>query len=42
MVRPSTGQIVPVPMHRGKDVGVGLIRAVLREVDITPNEWNEL
>jgi predicted RNA binding protein YcfA (HicA-like mRNA interferase family) len=42
MVRQSTGQIIPVPMHRGKDVSVGLIRAMLREAGISPDEWNEL
>jgi predicted RNA binding protein YcfA (HicA-like mRNA interferase family) len=25
-------------MHRGKDVSVGLIRAILREAGITPEE----
>jgi len=38
MVRPATGQIIPVPMHRGRDVSVGLIRAILREAGITPEE----
>ena len=42
MVRASTGQIIPIPMHRGKDLSVGLIRAILREVDISPEEWNAL
>ena len=42
MVRPSTGQIVPVPVHRGKDVSVGLIRAILREIGVTPDDWNDL
>jgi predicted RNA binding protein YcfA (HicA-like mRNA interferase family) len=27
-------------MHRDKDVSVGLIRAILREAGITPEEWN--
>jgi predicted RNA binding protein YcfA (HicA-like mRNA interferase family) len=42
MVDLATGKIIPVPMHKGKDVSVGLIRAILREVDITPEEWNRL
>lgn len=42
MVHPKTGQIIPIPMHKGKDVSVGLIRAIIREVGITPEEWNEL
>jgi predicted RNA binding protein YcfA (HicA-like mRNA interferase family) len=42
MVRMETGQIIPIPMHKGKDVSVGLIRAILSEVGITPEEWNRL
>ena len=41
MIRSSTGQIVPIPMHRGKDISVGLIHAILREIDVTPEEWND-
>jgi len=42
MVRLETNQIIPVPMHKGKDVSVGVIRAIIREVGITPEEWNQL
>ncbi|MGH2350181.1 MAG: type II toxin-antitoxin system HicA family toxin [Chloroflexota bacterium] len=42
MVRPATGQIIPIPVHGGRDVSVGLIRAMLREAGITPEEWNDL
>jgi len=42
MVDEATRRIVPVPVHRGRDVGVGVIRAITREVGITPDEWNEL
>ena len=42
MVRTQTGQIIPVPMHGDKDVSVGLIRAIIREAGITPEEWNKL
>ena len=42
MIHPQTGQIIPVPMHKGKDVGVGLIREIIREVGITREEWIEL
>ncbi|MCD6505938.1 type II toxin-antitoxin system HicA family toxin [Candidatus Poribacteria bacterium] len=42
MVHPEKGKIIPIPMHKGKDVSVGLIRAILREIDITPEEWNQL
>ena len=42
MIHVATRRIIPVPMHQGRDVGVGLIRAILREVGITPEEWNEI
>ncbi len=42
MIHPETGQIIPVPIHKGKDVSVGLIRAIIREAGITPAEWLRL
>ncbi|MEW5986811.1 MAG: type II toxin-antitoxin system HicA family toxin [Chloroflexota bacterium] len=42
MVRTETGQIIPLPAHPGKDISVGLIRAIIREAGVTPEEWNRL
>jgi len=42
MIHPVKQQIVPIPMHKGKDIGIGLLRAILRQVGITPEEWNKL
>jgi len=42
MVHPETGKIVPVPVHKSKDVSVGLIRAIIHEAGITRQEWIEL
>ena len=42
MINPNTRKMIPVPMHRGRDVAVGLIRAIIREVGITREEWNSL
>jgi len=42
MVHPQTGQIIPVPVHKGKDISVGLIREIIKEVGITREEWIEL
>ncbi|HFB52565.1 MAG TPA: type II toxin-antitoxin system HicA family toxin, partial [Anaerolineae bacterium] len=42
MVNFDSGKIIPIPVHKGKDVSVGLIRAIIREVDITPDEWLKL
>jgi len=42
MIHPVKQQIVPIPMHKGKDIGIGLLRAILRQVGITLEEWNKL
>lgn len=42
MVHPETGQIIPIPMHRGKNVSVGLIQAIIREAGVSAEEWQEL
>jgi predicted RNA binding protein YcfA (HicA-like mRNA interferase family) len=42
MVHLETGKIVPIPMHKGRDVSIGLIQAIVREVGVTPEEWAEL
>ncbi len=42
MVHLETGKIIPIPMHEDRDVSVGLIRAIIRELGITPEEWNQL
>lgn len=39
MVNFKTGKIIPVPFHKGVDVGVGLIRVIIAEVGISRDEW---
>lgn len=39
MVHPQKGIIIPIPMHKGKDVSVGLIREIINEVGISREEW---
>jgi predicted RNA binding protein YcfA (HicA-like mRNA interferase family) len=41
MVHFETGQVIPIPIHN-KEVSVGLIREIIRQVDITPEQWLEL
>jgi predicted RNA binding protein YcfA (HicA-like mRNA interferase family) len=41
MVNLKTGQIVPIPIH-SKDVSVGLIREIIRQVGISRKRWIEL
>jgi len=31
-----------LPMHKGDDLGRGLIRSILRDIDITPAEYGRL
>ena len=40
MIRGETRVTIPNP-HRG-DIGVGLLRAILREADISKQEWEQL
>jgi predicted RNA binding protein YcfA (HicA-like mRNA interferase family) len=42
MVRPDTGKIIPIPLHKGKDVSVGVIRSIIDEIGVTLEEWLEL
>jgi predicted RNA binding protein YcfA (HicA-like mRNA interferase family) len=41
-VHPETGRIIPIPMHKGRDVSVGLIQAIIREAGVTAEEWSDL
>lgn len=42
MAHPTTGKVIPIPMHKGADISVGLLREIIREVEITLEEWNNL
>ena len=42
MVNLETKKIIPVPVHKGKDVGIGLIRAIINEAGISRDEWIRL
>ena len=33
------GRTATVPDHRGEDLGPGIIRAILRDIDATPKEF---
>ena len=39
MVHSERGQIIPVPVHGGKDISVGLIREIVRQTGISREEW---
>ncbi|MCL6641756.1 MAG: type II toxin-antitoxin system HicA family toxin [Candidatus Bipolaricaulota bacterium] len=42
MRHPRTGQKIPVPMHKGRDLPLGTLRTILRAVGISIEEWNKL
>ncbi len=42
MRHPDTGQKISVPMHGGKDLPLGTLRAILREADVDIETWESL
>ena len=38
----ADGRSTVVPVHRGEDVGVGLLRKILRDTEIEPSEFQKL
>lgn len=36
------GRATVVPIHRGENLGRGLIRAILRDIEIAPEEYEKL
>jgi len=39
--RHSDGRYTTVPHHKGRDVGRSLIREILRQIDLSPEEFIE-
>ena len=40
--RHSDGRVTVVPVHPGEDLGRGLIRAILRDIELTPEEYEKI
>jgi predicted RNA binding protein YcfA (HicA-like mRNA interferase family) len=40
-VRDSDGIVIPVPNHRGKTIRKGTIRAIIREINVTVQEFRD-
>ena len=40
--RHPDGRWTTIPIHRGKDIGVGLLRKILKDIDISVEEFNEM
>ena len=41
-LRHADGRVVTVPVHVGADLGRGLLRKILRDADLSPDEFLEL
>jgi predicted RNA binding protein YcfA (HicA-like mRNA interferase family) len=42
MVHHTKKKIIPIPTHGNKDIGIGLLRKIIRETEVTVEEWQEL
>jgi predicted RNA binding protein YcfA (HicA-like mRNA interferase family) len=40
-VRDTDGKVVPVPHYRGKPIRKGTVRAIIREIEVTLDEFFE-
>ena len=41
-IRNSDGRRIVIPMHKGKDIRVGLLRSLISDMGITPEEFQAL
>ena len=41
-IRNSDGRRIVIPMHKGKDIRVGLLRSLISDMGITPEEFQGL
>ena len=42
VVRHPDGRMTVVPVHQGEDIGPGLLRKILNDCELTPDEFREL
>ena len=42
VLRHGDGRITVVPTHKGEDIGPGLLRKILRDTELTPEEFQNL
>jgi predicted RNA binding protein YcfA (HicA-like mRNA interferase family) len=42
MVHHTKKKVIPIPIHGNKDIGVGLLRKIIRDAEITVEEWQKL
>ncbi len=42
MVHHVQKKVIPIPTHGNKDIGVGLLRKIIRDAGVTVEEWQNL
>ncbi len=42
MRHPETGVKISIPIHSGRDLPVGTLRAIVREAGVSIEEWEQL
>lgn len=42
MVHHLQKKVIPIPTHGSKDIGVGLLRKIIREAGVSIEEWQNL
>ena len=42
MRHPQTGMKISVPIHKDRDIPVGTLRAIVRQLGISVEEWSKL
>jgi len=42
MRHPGTGKKISISVHRGRDIPVGTLKAILREAGVTLEDWIDL
>jgi predicted RNA binding protein YcfA (HicA-like mRNA interferase family) len=40
--RHTDGRTTVVPLHRGEDLGRGLLRSILRDIELTPDQFDQV
>lgn len=39
MVHHARQKVIPIPMHGNRDIGIGLLRKILRDAELSVEEW---
>lgn len=42
VVKHKDGRETVVPIHQAEEIGVGLLRKILRDINLSPEEFNKL